>query len=75
MLYPLVSSRKLAETAKGVKYIIPLGNPRPLMCQVGARHVTYIVAFEGDPRPTLLREKYLLPTREPSAEMRLSYDR
>jgi hypothetical protein len=52
-----------------------LGNPRPLMCQVGARHVTYIVAFEGDPRPTLLREKYLLPTREPSAEMRLSYDR
>jgi hypothetical protein len=46
-----------------------LGKPRPLMCQVGARVVTYIVAFEGDPKPHLLREAYLAPTNEPPAEI------
>jgi hypothetical protein len=46
-----------------------LGKPRPLMCQVGARTVTCIVAFEGDPKPHLLRETYLLPTDEPAAEI------
>ena len=46
-----------------------LGKPRPLMCQVGKCYVTYIVAFEGDPRPHLLREQYLLPTDEPPAEI------
>jgi hypothetical protein len=46
-----------------------LGKPRPLMCQVGARTVTYIIAFEGDPNPHLLRESYLLPTNEPPAEI------
>ena len=38
--------------------------PRPLMCQVGARVVTYIVGFEDNPRPWLFKERYLLPTGE-----------
>jgi hypothetical protein len=45
------------------------GKPRALMCRVPARGVTYIVAFEGDPTPHLLREAYLLPTSEPPAEI------
>ena len=35
--------------------------PRRLMCQVPDKAVTYLVAFEGDPKPHILREKYLLP--------------
>jgi len=48
------------------------GKPRPLMAQVGSRNVTYLVAFEGDPAPHLLQEKYLLPTDEPLAEIAFS---
>ena len=49
-----------------------LGKPRPIMAQVGKRYVTYIVAFEGDAKPHLLREQYLLPTDEPPAEIGFS---
>ena len=46
------------------------GQPRRLMHQVPARIVTYIVAFEGDQTPHLLRESYLLPAPgEPPAEV------
>jgi hypothetical protein len=45
------------------------GRPRRLMCQVGARIVKYIVAFEGDKAPHLMRERDLLPTDEPPAEV------
>lgn len=46
------------------------GQPRRLMHQVPRRAVTYIVAFEGDPTPHLLRESYLLPAPgEPSANI------
>lgn len=44
-----------------------LGKPRPLMCQVGREIIQYIVAFEGDRTPHLLREAYLLPSAEPAA--------
>ena len=47
------------------------GRPRPLLAQVGTKHVSYIVGFEGDPRPHLLREKYLRPSREAPAEIRM----
>lgn len=42
------------------------GEPRPLLATVPRRDVTYIVGFEGDQRPWLMREKYLLPTTEPA---------
>lgn len=45
------------------------GEPRPLMAEVGARYVQYIVAFEGDGKPHLLREKYLIATDLPAAEI------
>ncbi len=45
------------------------GRPRRLMHQVPARIVRYIVAFEGDQTPHLLRERDLLPTDEPPAEI------
>ena len=48
------------------------GRPRRLMCQVPVRHVTYIVAFEGDQAPHLLREAYLLPTNEPPADIKFA---
>lgn len=38
------------------------GAPRPLMCQVGSRHVTYIVGFEGNRTPYLFKERDLLPS-------------
>jgi hypothetical protein len=44
-----------------------LGKPRPLMCRVGSRKVTYIVAFDGGPSPYLMQERYLLPTNQPPA--------
>lgn len=46
-----------------------LGKPRPLMCQVPARHVQYLIAFECNPTPMLIREKNLLPSNEPDAEI------
>lgn len=39
-----------------------LGEPRPLMSQVGARCITYILVRENDPKPYLLRESDLLAT-------------
>jgi hypothetical protein len=45
------------------------GRPRPLLAQVGTRHISYIIAFEGDGRPLLLREKYLRPSNEPPGEV------
>jgi hypothetical protein len=47
------------------------GRPRRLMHAVGARTITYIVAFEGDRRPHLLREKYLRKSDSPPAEIGL----
>jgi ATP sulfurylase len=44
--------------------------PRRLMCQVGKRGITYIVAFEGMTKPHLFHEKVLLPTGETSAEIK-----
>jgi len=46
--------------------------PRRLLAQVGARHITYLVAFEGDQTPHLLREKYLKATDLPPAEVRFA---
>jgi hypothetical protein len=43
--------------------------PRPLMVTRERRAVTYIVLFEGNPTPHLLRESDLLPTDEPLAEI------
>lgn len=43
--------------------------PRRLMYQAPARAVKYIVAFEGDAAPHLLKETYLLATDEPPAEI------
>jgi hypothetical protein len=45
--------------------------PRPLMAQVGARCVTYIVGFEDNPKPYLFPERYLTATSEPAAEIRI----
>jgi hypothetical protein len=45
--------------------------PRRLMCQVGARDVTYFIGFEGDRRPHLMHERDLLPTGEKAAAVQL----
>jgi hypothetical protein len=43
-----------------------MGEPRPLMCQVGARGITYILVRENDPKPYLAKERDLLPSgKEP----------
>jgi hypothetical protein len=41
-----------------------VGEPRPLMCQVGARAITYILVRENDPKPYLISERDILPTGE-----------
>ncbi len=46
-----------------------VGEPRPLMAQVGARTVTYILVRENDPRPYLARERDLLPSGKPPVEI------
>lgn len=46
-----------------------VGEPRPLMCQVGARYVTYILLNEGDPKPYLAREAHLLPSGKEPVEI------
>jgi hypothetical protein len=46
------------------------GRPRPLMHQVPSRHISYIVAFENDKTPHLLREKYLRKSDLPPADVR-----
>jgi len=43
--------------------------PRPLMVQVGARCVTYILVREGDPKPYLARERDLLPSGKEPVEI------
>ena len=48
------------------------GRPRRLMCTVPARHVTYLVAFEGKPTPMLIREGYLWKLAgEPLADIQI----
>lgn len=43
-----------------------VGQPRPLLAQVGARGVTYILVREDDPKPYLARERDILPSgKEP----------
>ena len=37
------------------------------MAQVGTKAISYIIAFEGDRKPHLLREKYLRPSNLPPA--------
>jgi hypothetical protein len=46
-----------------------VGEPRPLMAQVGARGVTYVLVRENDPTPYLARERDLLPSGKPSVEI------
>lgn len=46
-----------------------VGERRPLMHQVGARVVTYILVNEGDPKSYLLKEKHLLPSGKPPVEI------
>ena len=46
-----------------------IGDPRPLMAQVGSRFVTYILVREGDSKSYLIREKWLLPTNKPTVEI------
>lgn len=48
------------------------GERRPLMHRVPLHVVTYIVAFDGDPVPHLLRERDLLPSNEAPVEIRWS---
>jgi hypothetical protein len=47
------------------------GKPRPLMAQVGSKAITYIVGFDGNPTPYLIKEKYLLPSGEPPVEIKI----
>lgn len=46
-----------------------LGEPRPLMAQVGARTVTYILVCEGDTTPYLINERDLLPSGKEPVEI------
>ena len=46
-----------------------MGEPRPLMAQVGARIVTYILVREGDPKPYLAKERHLLPSGKEPVEI------
>ena len=46
-----------------------VGEPRPLMAQVGARSVTYVLVRESDPKPYLARERDLLPSGKPPVEI------
>jgi hypothetical protein len=43
--------------------------PRPLMAQIGARTVNYILIRENDPTPYLARERDLLPSGKPPVEI------
>lgn len=45
------------------------GEPRPLMAQVGARGITYILCREGDPTPYSCRERDLLPSGKEPVEI------
>lgn len=46
-----------------------VGEPRPLMYQVGARIITYILVREGDPKPYLVRESQILPSGKEPVEI------
>lgn len=46
-----------------------VGEPRPLMCQVGARGVTYILVRENDTKPYLIGERDLLPSGKEPVEI------
>lgn len=46
-----------------------VGEPRPLMAQVGARSITYVLVREADPKPYLARERDLLPSGKPPIEI------
>lgn len=46
-----------------------LGEPRPLMAEVGSRSITYILARENDPTPYRVRERDILPSGKPSVEI------
>ncbi len=48
------------------------GRPRRLLHQVPSRIVRYLVAFEGDRAPYLLREAWLVATTEPAAEIAIA---
>lgn len=50
------------------------GRPRRLMCQVPSRKIQYIIAFEDDPVPHVILESALLPTDQPTAEVKFSED-
>ncbi len=45
-----------------------VGEPRPLIHQVGSRSITYILVRENDPKPYLLKERDMRPSgKEPVA--------
>jgi hypothetical protein len=46
-----------------------VGEPRPLMAQVGSRSITYVLVRENDPKPYLARERDLLPSGKPPVEI------
>ena len=46
-----------------------VGKPRPLMAQVGARSITYVLVRENDPKPYLARERDLLSSGKPPVEI------
>lgn len=47
------------------------GEPRPLLHQVGSRQITYLVGFEGNRTPYLFKERDLLPSDLPPAEIHI----
>lgn len=47
------------------------GTPRPLLYAVGSRQIQYIVGFDQNPKPYLMKEKYLLPSDEPPVEIKI----
>lgn len=46
-----------------------MGDPRPLMKQVGSRRITYILGREDDPKPYLCAECNLLPSGKEPVEI------
>lgn len=46
-----------------------VGEPRPLMCSVGKRSLSYILCEDGNQTPFIAGEKDLLPSGKPSFEI------
>jgi hypothetical protein len=46
-----------------------VGEPRPLMHQVGCRAISYILVREDDPKPYRLNERDLRPSKKPPVEL------